>query len=342
MVGAGRGQCAWAAAMAVLAGAVVAVTVVAGCGTVRAGTPGAAAKAGGQVAAARTPSAGPVSGSAKEAQRLAGKLLSRLVLPAGAHRIPWHPAPVLRQTGIPVGVSQQAVARGLWLVPRSMSALDTFIRAHPPGGLLSRGFGHAGPRGQIPSEQATFVVRSLPAGIERAWLVLQITPAGRTVSTLRAGSEVLWYPPRSAAEYLAPARFHAVTVAARFLNPKPRVVRRTFASAAVIARLARFLDGLPAAPGGITSCSVISVTYTLAFKSSAAAWPYLVATASGCGGVGITVNGRTQPGLADPNSLIVRAAKAALAGHPGSLDLAPGPATPAPLPPASLPPPAGP
>jgi hypothetical protein len=341
MLGAGRGQSAGAAAMAALTAAVVMVTVVVACGTVRAAKPGAAlAGARGQVPAAQTPAAGPVSGGAKQAQRLAGGLLSRLVLPAGAHPISWHPAPLSRQTPIAVGVPQEAVARRLWLIPRSMPALAGFIRAHPPAGLPFGGFGSAG---RMPSEQATFVVPSLPPGIEWAQLVLQIAPAGRNVSTLRAGSQVIWYPPRSHAEYLAPARSRAVTVTASFLNPKPHVVRRTFASAAVIAQLARFLDGLPAAPGGITNCPAISVTYTLAFSSSAAARPSLVATASQCGGVAITVNGRAQPGLADPDSLILRAAKAALAGHPGALGPAPGPATPAPAPGAtSLPPPAGP
>ena len=77
-------------------------------------------------------------------------------------------------------------------------------------------------------------------------------------------------------------------------------------------------------------------------ESSAATRPYLVATASGCG-VGVTVNGQAQPALADPGGLINRAAKAALAGHPGSLGPAPVTTTHAPAAGAtSLPPPAGP
>ena len=102
-----------------------------------------------------------------------------------------------------------------------------------------------------------------------------------------------------------------MTVSARFLNPAPHVLRRTFTLAAVIARLARFLNGLPAAPGGITSCPAISITCTVAFKSSAAARPYLVASASGCG-VGITVNGRAQPGLAAGRGVLAPAIAAAV------------------------------
>ena len=340
MRSAGTGRSAWAAATAALTGTVVTVSVATACGSVRAGTPGAAPTAARQGSATRTPAAAPVPGSAKQAQQLADQLLSRLVLPVGAHPVRWHPAPLSRQAPIAAGVPREAVARRLWLVPLPLPALERFIRAHPPAGLPFRGFGSAG---RLPSEQATLVVRSLPPGIDQAQLVLQLAPAGQNVSTLRADSQVIWYPPRSAAQYLAPGRFRAVTVAASLLNPKPHVVRRTFTSAAVTARLARFLDGLPAAPGAITSCPAISVTYTLSFRSSAAARPYLVATTSGCGGVGITVNGRTQPGLADPDSLILRAVKAALAGHPGSIGPAPGPVTPGPAPGAtSLPPPAGP
>ena len=336
MRSAGRGESAYAAATAALTGAVVTVTAVAACGTVRAATPGAAPTTARQVPAVRTPAAGPVPGSAKQAQQLADQLLSRLVLPAGAHPIRWHPAPLSRPTPVAAVVPQEAVARRLWLVPLPVPALDRFIRAHPPAGLPFPGFGSAG---RMPSEQATLVPRSLPPGIDQAQLVLQLAPAGQNVSTLRADSQVIWYPPRSAAEYLAPARFRAVTVAASFPSPKPHVVRRTFTSAAVIARLARFLNGLPAAPRRITGCPAISVTYTLAFRPSAAARSSLVATASGCRGVAITVNGRTQPGLADPDSLILRAAKAALAGHPGSLAPAPKVTTPAPVPePTSLPP----
>ncbi len=340
MLGTGRGRSARAAAMAALTGAAVAVTMMAGCGTVRAGKTEATPKVAGRLPAARTAGTGPIAGSAKQAQRLADELLSRLVLPAGTHPVPWHPPPVLQQTGIALGVPHQADVHRLWLVPKSMPALAGYIRAHPPAGLPFQGFGQAGSGGQITSEQTTFFMRSPPAGIEQAQLVLEIAPAGQNHSTLRADGEVIWYPPRSAAEYLAPARFHAVTVAASFLNPKPHVVRRTFTSPAVIARLARFLNSLPATPGGLVGCPMVSSSYSLAFRSSAAARPYLTATTSACGSVGITVNGRTQPGLADPQALIIRAITAALAGHPSSLAPASGPTTPAPAPVTSLPLPA--
>jgi hypothetical protein len=37
-----------------------------------------------------------------------------------------------------------------------------------------------------------------------------------------------------------------------------------------------------------------------------------------CGVVDVMAGGRSQPALADPSGLVLRAAQAALAGHPGA------------------------
>jgi hypothetical protein len=306
--------------------------MVAGCGTVRADEPGNPPNRASQIPAPRTPRGSPAAGSAAQAQRLAGELLSHLVLPAGSHRIPWHPPPALGQTSVALGVRYQADVRELWQVPASMTALAGYLRAHRPAGLPFQGFGQASSGGQIYSEVTTFSLRKVPAGIQSAELTLEIAPAGQRRSTLRVDGEVVWYPPRPTAEYLVPSRFGAVTVAAGFLSPKPHIVRRSFTSPSVIARLARYLNSLPATPGGLMGCPMVSATYSVTFRYSAGARPYLTASVNGCGTVGIIVNGLTQPGLADPSGLITRAVQAALAGHPGSIAPAPGPTTPAPEP----------
>jgi len=340
MLGARRGRSARAAATAALTGAAVALAMVAGCGTARAGGPGAAPTRASQVPAPRTARAGPVAGSAQQAHRLAGELLSRLVLPAGSNQIPWHPPPALGQTEIALGVSHQADVHELWQVPVSMTALAGYIRAHRQAGMPFQGFGQASSGGQIYSEVTTFALRPVPAGIQSAQLTLEIAPAGPHRSTLRADGEVIWYPPRSAAEHLVPSRFHVVTVAAGFLSPKPHTVRRSFTARWVIAKMARFLNSLPATPGGLMGCPMVTATYAVTFRYSAGGRPILTASVGGCGTVGIIVNGLAQPGLADPNGLITRAVQAALAGHPGSIAPAPGHTTPAPEPvvsPATLP-----
>ena len=71
-------------------------------------------------------------------------------------------------------------------------------------------------------------------------------------------------------EELDPAGFRAVTISADQLIPRPHQVTRTFTSAAVIARLAAFLNWrLPApaaAPAGV-SCPAPLVTFTLRFTT---------------------------------------------------------------------------
>jgi hypothetical protein len=343
----GRSALAVRARAAATVTVVAAVTLLAACGTERGGTqPGSGGVPTGRVPTARATGAGPAAGSAGQAQALAGELLSRVVLPAGTRRIPWRPPPALSQTVIALGVPTQADVHRLWLVPLSVPALAAFIRAHPLAGLAFQGFGHAGGLGGIISEQTTFFVRSPPPGIEQAQLALEFASAGRGSAILRTDGEVIWYPPRSAAEHLAPARGGAVTVTARFLSPWAHTVRRTFTSAGVVARLAGFLNGLHAATGGLQSCPMIDVSYTLAFfsfSSAATARPFLIASTDACAYVRITAGGRAQPGLADPGQLITRAALAALAGHPAALGPAPGQTTPpAPAPAPSSPPPVAP
>ena len=325
MLGTGRRQPARMAAA--LTGIAITIALVSACGTVRAPQPGTADRAGNQASGS-----GPEAGSAQQARRLANELLARLVTPAGAHPIAWHPPAALWQGQIPLGVQDQAGIHRLWLVPEPMPALAGFLRAHPPAGLLLQGTGQSGSGGEISSETTTFVPRSLPSGILRAELVLEIAPAGKDVSMLRADGEVIWYPPRSAVEDLASARWRAVTITARLWNPAPHVVRRTFTAPVVIAALVRFLDSLPATPGELTSCPNVTVTYTLAFTRPGAARPSLLAGTSACDTVQITVDGHPQPALDDRSGLIVRAVQAALAGHPGSVVPPPGPATPVPAP----------
>jgi hypothetical protein len=124
---------------------------------------------------------------------------------------------------------------------------------------------------------------------------------------LRADGEVAWFPPRSAAEWLHPARYRAVTITRTVLSSMRKKVR-TFRSRAAIARLARILNSLPASDGGSVSCPSDPVSYRLAFRP-AAGRPRFTATADGCGTDSVTVAGRTQPDLADPAGRLAAAAQ---------------------------------
>jgi hypothetical protein len=77
---------------------------------------------------------------------------------------------------------------------------------------------------------------------------------------------------------------------------------RTFTSAAVIARLAVFLNGRPPAPTAALaglSCPAPLVTFTLRFTATSRQAPAVLVSTAGCMADTITVSGRQQPSLWD-------------------------------------------
>jgi hypothetical protein len=100
-------------------------------------------------------------------------------------------------------------------------------------------------------------------------------------------------PVRTAAEHLDPGRFLTVTVTVTDYAPGLHKTTRTFTSAAVIARLAAFLNARPAAPQVAVSCPALSASYQLRFTAKKNN-PVLTVS-DGCLTDQITVNGVPQP-----------------------------------------------
>ena len=147
----------------------------------------------------------------------------------------------------------------------------------------------------------SYLIRPLPAGVAGAQLVLTVVPAASGGSLLRADAQVIWYPPRTAAEYIDPSRYHVLTVAVSVYGGRPHTVHKIVTSQAFIARLAEALDRMQAEPPGAVACPAIFADYQLAFSVSKHSRPVIVvwSNETGCGGSAITVNGRTQPALED-------------------------------------------
>ena len=303
------------------------------------GGQGGSGAQGGTAAAAvagRTASAGPPGAPSppaltrQQAGRLARELLARAPLPGGAGRLAGPPVkvppvkvlrqPPSRQLGSPA-VSLHA----LWTVAEPMTAAYSFVRKNVPAGMTLSSTGQTGQAAGVPEQpklhgtppgggiqpgnvgtvleaDVTYQLKPLPAGVSAATLSMAVAPAGKDMSEIRADVQVIWYPPRSAAEYV-PAGMHAVTITASYLNPKPGSIARTFTSAAVVGRLAALLNGAPASAGGVANCPAIEVTYRLAFATSRQAAPYLVASDYGCLAVQVTAAGHTQPDLQLPMAL---------------------------------------
>jgi hypothetical protein len=129
-----------------------------------------------------------------------------------------------------------------------------------------------------------------PAGLAAVWA----EPWSRGTTLIAAYAFATSLPVRTAAEHLDPGRFHAVTLSARELTPPQRTTTRTFTSAAVIARLAAYLNGRPPTPPLAVSCPAPIASYQVTFVPKQGGGPAVTA-GPGCLADRIDVDGVPQP-----------------------------------------------
>lgn len=250
---------------------------------------------------------GPPGGSRAEAAALARQMLSRLRLPPGTRRLPPDPLPPsLHQPAAQYALGPASFDQHqLFALAQPMDAVANFLVAWVPPGLSPGGTGEgSGPSG-VTMREVSDMVRSLPAGVSAAMLVFTVVPATSGGSLLRADAQVIWYPPRTAAEYIDPARYHLLSITVSVFGRRPHTVHTVVTSRAFIARLAETLNRMQAEPPGAVACPADFEDYQLSFSVSAHSRPAVVvsATESGCGGAQVTVDGRAQPALADQGAV---------------------------------------
>jgi hypothetical protein len=293
--------------------AVAVLAVLAACGSVAAPVAGGPhARTGSPQPAPATATAtatlAPPAGSRAGAARLARLMLSGLRLPAGARR------------PVPLPVPQSLSRPALWA--SSSNSLDVhrlfglsqpmnsaLLAVSVPAGLSRSGSGQgSGPGGAAVSE-VSYTARRVPEGIYSAQLVLTAVPDASGGSLVRADAQVIWFPPRTTAEYIDPERYHAVTITITTLSPRQRTIRRVVTSQAVIRQLAGALDRSPADPVTSSGCAMIFATYRLAFALSPHGPATIVASATRwpCGGVRVSAAGRLQPPLEDAGAVVAAA-----------------------------------
>jgi hypothetical protein len=302
----------------VLATASLAAASLAGCGTAS-----ALAAGGPSSDPARTTQApgipAPPAGSRAEATALAGKLLSRLRLPAGTRRLPPAPAPpFLGQPAYEPADSDLLDVHRFFAAVLPPAALSSYLVAHVPDGMTSAGTGQAsGPGEPTTLDVSYYLAGPVPAGIYSAQVVLTMVPNSSGGSLLRADAQVIWYPSRTAAEYVDPARYHVLTMTVTVAGRRVHTIHKVVTSQADIARLAEALNRSPAEPPVTIACPAIWVTYRLALSVSRHSRPVVVIWANeiGCGGSAIAVDGRPQPALED-NGAVAAAADHALGFTP--------------------------
>jgi hypothetical protein len=301
-------------AILVLAAASLTAASLAACGTAGALPAADPSPIPGELGSAAPGIPAPPAGSRAEANALARALLSRLLLPAGTRRLPPTPAPpFLSQPGEEPADSALLDEHRFYAVTEPPAALSGYLMAHVPHGMTSLGTSQSsGPGEPTTLGVGYYLARPVPAGIYSAQVNLTMVPDGSGGSWLRADAQVIWYPARSAAEYIDPARFHVLTMTVTVYGRKVHTIHKVVTSQADIARLAEALDRSPAEPPVAFNCPATFVTYRLALSVSRHSRPVVVisANAIGCGGTAITVDGRPQPGLADDGAVAAAANRA--------------------------------
>ncbi|MGI9005430.1 MAG: hypothetical protein ACR2FU_04385 [Streptosporangiaceae bacterium] len=248
------------------------------------------------ISAARPVAAGPAPGSLTLAEAVAGRLVASMVFPPGAHAILTRSVPgQLRRPAEVPGSGHLVQRHEIRAVGRPASWVLAFLRRHRPAGLSEPGGGSSG----LIARPVHFLMwshRPQP-GLYQAGLVVSVLAVGPGRSVVRADAQVIWYPPRSRAEYIRTGRFSAARLSGTLFNPRRRVVRRIITSRAVIARLAGTLNVLPADPGLQYGCPAMLAEYQVTFVPREAGQQKIVAVPDGCNSVGLTVGGRAEPGL---------------------------------------------
>jgi hypothetical protein len=231
-------------------------------------------------------------------------MLASLVLPPGSRRVGARRMPERAE----VVASLSLVDRSShFVVPLSMRAAAAFLDSHPPAGMLATGTGSESSRRGVLEQDVSFSLRAPPAGISGdTMLLVSLARGPRGSAVARADAEVVWYPPRTAAEYLRAGKIRSARIAATFLNPRLRHVARVVTSRRAIARLAALLDHMRATDNSTRFCPSIDASYRVTFTGRAGR-PRVVVDATGCATDGVVVNGTAQPPLWDPGNRLINA-----------------------------------
>jgi hypothetical protein len=252
---------------------------------------------------------GPPAGSRAEAVTLARLMLSGLRLPVGARRLPSAPVlPSLRSPSLWGGAAGQLDLHQIYELRQPMDAVAAVLTARVPAGMSQAGTGEgAGPSG-VTSMEVSYTPRSVPAGIYMAQLVLTVVAASGG-SMVRADAQVIWFPPRTAAEHIDPPRYHVLAITVTIYGRRLRTMHKVVTSQAVITRLAEALNRSPVQPVQVPNCPDIFADYRLAFAVSRQARPVVVVVATRwpCEGAQIRVSGRLQLPLEDAGTVVTTA-----------------------------------
>jgi hypothetical protein len=313
----------------------VVAAILAGCGTVRAGRQPAAADV--VIAAHGTPQ--------QRAAADAASMVAGFVPPPRAMRAGRSPVSLLAHApSEPLG-SDVAVRTAWWQVAGRPLTVFAWIQAHVPAGFSDVGEGGVGvvppgshgpppPKPPFPSPPLWYVDFALPdvAGVlvDRT-LIVAVAADGRDRTAIGVYAEVMWVPPKPAAEHIpGGARVVTITPIPGQLPPAAADHQVTIADPAQLARIAATVNALPMQPNvGWMECGPTQGPgMQLTFRATATGPALAVVSAHQelCPLVSVVIGGKMMPVLDGAESLFQRVM--AIGGFHWTDFPAPGPATP--------------
>ena len=217
-------------------------------------------------------------------------------VPVSARLLPSAPLPpsltepAAGYTGAPTSLDQYR----LFALAQPAGASAALLAQRVPTGMGGGGVGQGSSPDGGSFMEVSYMARSVPAGVYGAELVLTVVAAGSGGSLLRADAQVTWDPPRTAAEYIDPARYHALSITVTIGGARMHTVHAVVTSQTFITRLARLLDRSQAEPDVALGCPADFADYQLAFSVSRYSRPVVVVRSSqtGCGDQGSRSTGR--------------------------------------------------
>lgn len=270
----------------VAAAAVVAMTLVAGCGQAGKSIPPVSSPSGPSTAD-RTP---PGSNRAATWHTVRQVLADAPVVP-DARLARRAPVAALRKPEQSIASSNLVMATRWWTAPGTVSAALRYWRAHPPAGLRVGGRGTRTSPGVV-VESLSFDGHPTHA-YSQLTLVMAVTQQPHGVA-VRAEAQALWLPSRTTAEHIPPT-VKSVDVTVRRPGVAPIVHRIVSGHRAGV--LADAVNRLPVFPPGTYNCPADrGFVDSLVFHMPG---PDVVVRAhvGGCSIVSVTVGHRSQPAL---------------------------------------------
>jgi hypothetical protein len=270
-------------------------------------TPSVTTVGTGQAATAGTTASAP--SPAQRAAADAASMLAAFSAPPGAVRTGPLPVSWLAQAAMS-SLSPDLVSRtAWWRVPGQPQAVLGWVRAHVPAGFTLAGSGsqgpplrklepgHPGPVQIVGQEWNAELSRPPVAGLfDQRQLVVAVARYTAGQTALRVDAQVVWLPPKPAAEQIpASARVVTITAIPGVGPPAGYDQPVTITDPAKVARIAAVVNALPVFPPGMMSCPMDQGrAMRLTFKAAPAGTVLAVVTGeiAGCGGVAVTIGGK--------------------------------------------------